>query len=49
MVFIGSIIGGYMPKLFGASLFSISSLLGNGIGGIFGVWIGSKISDGMGI
>ena len=36
-MFVGSIIGGYIPVLFGASLFSFSSLIGNGLGSIVGI------------
>ncbi len=42
---IGSIIGGYIPVLWGAGLLSYSSILFSGIGGILGVWIGYKLSD----
>ena len=42
---IGSIIGGYIPVLWGAGLLSYSSVLFSGIGGILGVWIGYKFSD----
>ena len=42
---IGSIIGGYIPMLWGAGLLSYSSVLFSGIGGILGVWIGFKLSD----
>ncbi len=44
-MFIGSIIGGYIPILFGASLISYSSVLFSGIGGILGIWIGYKLSN----
>lgn len=44
-----SIVGGYIPILFGSSLFSYSSMLGNTIGGLIGIWIGFKISDGLGL
>lgn len=43
-MFIGSLIGGYLPVLFGASLLSFSSILGNGIGALVGIWLGYKIS-----
>jgi len=46
-MFAGSIIGGYIAKLLGAPIFSFSYLLGNSIGAVAGVWIGSKIADGM--
>lgn len=41
---IGSIIGGYVPVLLGADLFSFTSLIGNGIGGLLGIWAGYKFS-----
>jgi hypothetical protein len=44
-VFIGSIIGGYIPVLFGQSFLSMWSLIGNGIGGLLGIWIGFKIGE----
>jgi len=40
---IGSIIGSYIPVLFGAGLFSYISILFSGIGGILGIWIGLKL------
>ena len=42
---IGSIIGGYIPTLLGASLISYSSVLFSGIGAILGIWIGYKLSN----
>lgn len=42
---VGSIIGGYIPTLFGASFISLTSVLFSGIGGIFGIWIGYKLSN----
>lgn len=45
----GSIIGGYIPILFGSSTFSIASVLGNGIGGIIGIWLGYKLADSQGL
>ena len=43
-VIIGSTIGGYVPTLFGASLFSMASVIGNTIGGLVGIYVGYKIS-----
>jgi uncharacterized membrane protein YeaQ/YmgE (transglycosylase-associated protein family) len=37
--FVGSIIGGYIPKLWGAGFLSISSLFFSAIGGILGIII----------
>jgi len=44
-VFIFSIIGGYIPVILGSSILSLSSLFGNGAGGLFGIWIGLKIGN----
>jgi len=45
-VFVGSIIGGYLPVLWGGSLFSYASLFGNAIGAIIGLIAAFKITDG---
>lgn len=37
MVF-GSALGGWIPTLWGADMFSFSSILGAGVGGIIGIW-----------
>jgi len=44
-LFIGSAIGGYLPALWGASVFSLSSVLGSAIGGIGGIWLGFKMGN----
>lgn len=41
---IGSMIGSYIPALWGANVFSISSIVLGGIGAIIGIWFGFKIS-----
>lgn len=41
---LGSIVGGYIPTLFGAGFLSMSSLLGNMLGGIAGIVLGYKAS-----
>ena len=38
-VLIGSVIGGYLPELWGASAFSYASVFLSGIGGFAGLWI----------
>jgi uncharacterized membrane protein YeaQ/YmgE (transglycosylase-associated protein family) len=40
---VGSMVGGYLPALFGFDELLVS-LLGSFIGGIIGVWIGYKFS-----
>jgi len=40
--FVGSLIGGYIPTLWGAGFLSISSLVFSAIGGIAGIFIALK-------
>jgi len=42
---IGSAIGGYIPTLWGAGFFSISSVFLTAVGGIVGIWLGFKLSN----
>ncbi len=42
---LGSIVGGYLPVLFGVSVFSFISILGNGLGGILGILIALKLTQ----
>jgi hypothetical protein len=42
MIF-GSLIGGYVPLIWGESAFSMSSIIFSGIGALVGVWVGYKI------
>lgn len=46
-VFVGSAIGGYVPVLFGISLFSFTSIIGNALGGLLGLWIAFKLTEGF--
>jgi uncharacterized protein YcfJ len=41
---IGSSVGGFVPMLWGAGAFSMSSLFLSAIGGIAGIYAGFKIS-----
>lgn len=41
---IGSLVGGYMPVLWGESMFSFTSVIFTAVGGIVGIWLGFKIS-----
>jgi hypothetical protein len=41
---IGSVLGGYLPALWGGSVFSVTSILCGGLGGIIGIWVAWKIS-----
>jgi hypothetical protein len=40
--FIGSIVGGYIPTLWGAGFLSISSLVFSAIGGVAGIFFAIK-------
>ena len=40
---IGSIIGGYLPTIFGVSAFSVSSVICGGFGGAIGLWLSFKL------
>jgi hypothetical protein len=42
---LGMFVGGYVPTLWGASSFSLSSLLLSGVGGVAGVWFGVRLAD----
>jgi hypothetical protein len=42
-IIIGSTIGGIIPELWGAGMFSYQSLLLSGIGALVGLWIAFKI------
>ncbi len=43
-VLIGSVIGGFIPDLWGADLFSYSSVLLSTVGALAGLWLGYKMS-----
>lgn len=42
---VGSLVGGYIPSLWGADLLSMWSLFLSAIGGLFGIWIAVKLSN----
>lgn len=41
---IGSAIGGYVPVLWGGSVFSLTSVFLTAVGGVAGIWAGFKLS-----
>jgi hypothetical protein len=43
-MFVGSLLGGYVPLLWGGDSFSMSGVLTSGVGAILGVWLGYRIS-----
>ncbi len=44
---IGSTIGGYLPSLWGAGLFSFSSIIFSAVGAIAGIYLGFKFAQSM--
>jgi hypothetical protein len=42
---LGSVIGGIVPSIWGAEIFSVSSVLMTGAGAIAGIWIAYKLSE----
>ena len=44
-LFIGSLVGGYVPLLWGGSAFSGSAVLFSTLGGFLGIYIGYKIGS----
>ncbi len=44
-MFVGSTIGSFLPTLWGAGLFSMSSVFLTGVGGITGIWLGFRLSN----
>ncbi|MDD4902680.1 MAG: hypothetical protein PHE24_06115 [Patescibacteria group bacterium] len=40
---IGSVIGGYLPTLFGAGAFSYASVLCGFLGGVIGIWLSYRL------
>jgi len=43
-MFIGAVIGGYVPALWGAGLLSMSSIIGNFLGGALGLYLGYRFT-----
>jgi hypothetical protein len=44
-LFLGSIAGGYVPLLWGGSVFSLSSIFLSALGALGGIWLGFKIAQ----
>jgi hypothetical protein len=40
---VGTILGGYLPELWGASSFSLTSLFFGAVGGVTGVLLGARL------
>jgi uncharacterized membrane protein YeaQ/YmgE (transglycosylase-associated protein family) len=39
----GSVIGGYIPTVFGADVFSIYSIIGSTLGAFLGIWLSFRL------
>ena len=48
-LFLGSTLGSYLPTLWGAEVFSFSSLFGSALGAIVGIWFGYKMGQSLGV
>jgi len=44
-LFLGSLIGGFVPVLWGGSIFSFLSIFLSAVGGIVGILVGLKIEN----
>ncbi len=44
-LFVGSVIGGFIPSFWGAGMLSFSGLIFSAPGGFAGVWLGFLISE----
>jgi hypothetical protein len=44
LMVVGSVVGAYLPVLFGASSFGFVSLFSGAAGGVIGIWIALRIS-----
>jgi hypothetical protein len=42
---VGLILGGFIPMLWGAGEFSMSSIIFSAVGGFLGIWLGFKLSQ----
>ena len=40
---LGSSVGAYIPNIFGAGMFSLTSIFGGLLGGILGIWISFRL------
>ena len=41
----GSIVGSYVPDLWGAGSFSVTSLVFGAVGGVAGLWVGLRLQE----
>lgn len=41
---VGSVVGGFVPMLWGAGMFSVSGIVTSTAGGLVGIWAGYRMS-----
>jgi len=46
-LFIGSTVGSLVPTVWGAGIFSWSSLIASTLGGILGIWLGYRVGQSL--
>lgn len=44
-LFVGSTVGGFIPSLWGAGMFSFWGVIFTALGGIAGIWVGYRMSE----
>ena len=44
-MFVGSTIAGFIPRLWGAGMLSMSGILCSGAGALVGIWLGYKVAS----
>lgn len=44
---IGSVVGGYLPELFGIGSISMTGVITSAVGGVIGIYIAFKLSSDM--
>lgn len=44
-VLVGTTVGGFVPSLWGAGMFSLSGVIFSAVGGFLGIWLGYKLSN----
>jgi len=46
-LFLGSLIGGFIPALWGDGSFSLSGIIFSAVGGAIGVWLGFRVDQSL--
>ena len=46
-MFVGSTIAGFIPRLWGAGMLSVSGFLCSGAGALLGIWVGYRVANSL--